>query len=32
MELKQYLTRCIDMALGIEGETTYTNSFEISVR
>lgn len=30
--IKQYLTRCLNMALGIEGETTYTNSFEISIR
>lgn len=31
-DLKQYLTRCLNLALGIEGETTYTNSFEISIR
>lgn len=30
--IRQYLTRCLNMALGIEGETTYTNSFEISIR
>lgn len=31
-QLKQYLTRCINMALGIDGETTYTNSFDIAIR
>jgi type II secretory pathway predicted ATPase ExeA len=31
-ELKQYLTRCLNLALGIEGETTYTNSFEIAIK
>ena len=30
--IRQYLTRCLNMALGIEGETTYTNSFDISIR
>lgn len=30
--IRQYLTRCLNMALGIEGETTYTNSFGISIR
>ncbi|MCO6534337.1 cell division protein FtsK [Lactobacillus sp.] len=30
--LENYLTRCLNMALGIEGETTYTNSFGISIR
>lgn len=32
MELKQYLTRCLNMALGIQGETTYTNSFKITTK
>lgn len=31
-QLKQYLTRCLNMALGIEGETSYTNSFDIVIR
>lgn len=31
-ELKRYLTRCLNLALGIEGETTYTNSFDIAIR
>lgn len=31
-ELKSYLTRCLNLALGIDGETTYTNSFDIAIR
>lgn len=31
-ELKSYLTRCLNLALGIENETTYTNSFDIALR
>ena len=31
VQLKQYLTRCLNMALGVEGETTYTNSFDILI-
>lgn len=33
MDIKQYLTRCLNMALDLEsGETTYTNSFEIIIK
>lgn len=30
--IKQYLTRCLNMALGVTGETTYTNSFDIMIK
>lgn len=30
-ELKKYLIQCLNMALGIEGESTYTNSFDIEI-
>lgn len=30
-ELEKYLARCLNLALGIEGETTYTNSFDIKI-
>lgn len=30
-ELKKYLIQCLNMALGIEGETTYTNSFDLEI-
>ncbi|MCX8720381.1 MULTISPECIES: helicase HerA domain-containing protein [unclassified Lactobacillus] len=33
MELKQYLTRCLNMALNLKsGETTYNNSFEVLIQ
>ena len=31
-EVKQYVIQALNMALGIDGETTYTNSFDVSVR
>lgn len=30
-ELRKYLIQCLNMALGIDGESTYTNSFDVEV-